>query len=110
MKHRDFSAQSGLCSAAGMEVDVLEFRVPAENNKFVIVWDIQPVLTEAQIYVSPSGPGLLVILWVSSAPSASFTGPVVQWMSDYRSKHSRFNSWLAGSFLIQNAASRVLTS
>ncbi|XP_037544514.1 RAD52 motif-containing protein 1 [Nematolebias whitei] len=33
-----------------MEVDVLEFRVPAESNKFLIVWDIQPVLTEAQIY------------------------------------------------------------
>ncbi|XP_037834706.1 RAD52 motif-containing protein 1 isoform X1 [Kryptolebias marmoratus] len=33
-----------------MEVDILEFRVPVENNKLVIVWDIQPVLTETQIY------------------------------------------------------------
>ncbi|XP_072224744.1 RAD52 motif-containing protein 1 [Leuresthes tenuis] len=33
-----------------MEVDILEFRVPLENNKTVFVWDIQPSLTEAQIY------------------------------------------------------------
>uniref|UniRef100_A0A1A7XCZ4 RAD52 motif-containing protein 1 n=1 Tax=Iconisemion striatum TaxID=60296 RepID=A0A1A7XCZ4_9TELE len=33
-----------------MEVDVLEFRVPVENNKSLFVWDIQAVLTEAQIY------------------------------------------------------------
>lgn len=35
-----------------MEVDILEFRVPVENNKTLFVWDIQPSLTEAQIYVS----------------------------------------------------------
>ncbi|XP_047428061.1 RAD52 motif-containing protein 1 [Mugil cephalus] len=33
-----------------MEVDILEFRVPVENNKTLFVWDIQPSLTEAQIY------------------------------------------------------------
>ncbi|XP_041830928.1 RAD52 motif-containing protein 1 [Melanotaenia boesemani] len=33
-----------------MEVDILEFRVPVDNNKTVFVWDIQPFLTEAQIY------------------------------------------------------------
>uniref|UniRef100_A0A1A8CYB7 RAD52 motif-containing protein 1 n=2 Tax=Nothobranchius TaxID=28779 RepID=A0A1A8CYB7_NOTKA len=33
-----------------MEVDVLEFRVPVENNKALFVWDISPALTEAQIY------------------------------------------------------------
>ncbi|KAM4531552.1 RAD52 motif-containing protein 1 [Odontesthes bonariensis] len=33
-----------------MEVDILEFRVPLENNKTVFVWDIQPSLTEAHIY------------------------------------------------------------
>ncbi|GLD71117.1 RAD52 motif-containing protein 1 isoform X1, partial [Lates japonicus] len=33
-----------------MEVDVLEFLVPVENNKTLFVWDIQPVHTEAEIY------------------------------------------------------------
>lgn len=36
-----------------MEVDILEFLVPVENNKTLFVWDIQPSHTEAQIYVSP---------------------------------------------------------
>ncbi|KAL6102331.1 rdm1 [Pungitius sinensis] len=34
-----------------MEVDILEFRVPAENNKTLFVWDIQPTHCEDQIYV-----------------------------------------------------------
>ena len=38
-----------------MEVDILEFQVPVENNKTLFVWDIQPSHTEAQIYVSPPG-------------------------------------------------------
>ncbi|XP_038594779.1 RAD52 motif-containing protein 1-like [Micropterus salmoides] len=33
-----------------MEVDILEFHVPVENNKTLFVWDIQPSNTEAQIY------------------------------------------------------------
>ncbi|XP_056257760.1 RAD52 motif-containing protein 1 isoform X1 [Seriola aureovittata] len=33
-----------------MEVDFLEFVVPVENNKTLFVWDIQPSLTEAEIY------------------------------------------------------------
>ncbi|KAM8724210.1 RAD52 motif-containing protein 1 isoform 2-T2 [Acanthopagrus schlegelii] len=33
-----------------MEVDILEFQVPVENNKTLFVWDIQPSHTEAQIY------------------------------------------------------------
>ncbi|XP_040919474.1 RAD52 motif-containing protein 1 isoform X1 [Toxotes jaculatrix] len=33
-----------------VEVDILEFVVPVENNKSLFVWDIQPSLTEAQIY------------------------------------------------------------
>lgn len=45
---------SDLVSCAGeMEVDILEFQVPVENNKTLFVWDIQPSHTEAQIYVSP---------------------------------------------------------
>lgn len=44
-----------LCSAGVMEVDILEFRVPVENNKTLFVWDIQPSQSEAQIYVSPLG-------------------------------------------------------
>uniref|UniRef100_UPI0037E95236 RAD52 motif-containing protein 1 n=1 Tax=Semicossyphus pulcher TaxID=241346 RepID=UPI0037E95236 len=33
-----------------MEVDILEFQVPVENNKTLFVWDIQPSHTEAKIY------------------------------------------------------------
>uniref|UniRef100_A0A3Q3GMJ6 RAD52 motif-containing protein 1 n=1 Tax=Labrus bergylta TaxID=56723 RepID=A0A3Q3GMJ6_9LABR len=33
-----------------MEVDILEFQVPLENNKTLFVWDIQPSYTEAHIY------------------------------------------------------------
>ncbi|XP_037620303.1 RAD52 motif-containing protein 1-like [Sebastes umbrosus] len=33
-----------------MEVDILEFKVPVENNKTLFVWDIQPSHTETQIY------------------------------------------------------------
>ncbi|KAK2833965.1 hypothetical protein Q5P01_017854 [Channa striata] len=32
-----------------MDVDILEFVVPVENNKTLFVWDIQPRLTEVQI-------------------------------------------------------------
>ncbi|KAM6913968.1 RAD52 motif-containing protein 1 [Lycodopsis pacificus] len=34
-----------------MEVDVLEFKVPIENNKTLFVWDIQPSHTQDQVYV-----------------------------------------------------------
>ncbi|RVE70102.1 hypothetical protein OJAV_G00084420 [Oryzias javanicus] len=33
-----------------MDVDVLEFRVPVENNKCVFVWDIQPNRSQAQVH------------------------------------------------------------
>ncbi|XP_037647583.1 RAD52 motif-containing protein 1-like [Sebastes umbrosus] len=33
-----------------MEVDILEFKVPVENNKTLFVWDIQPSHTETHIY------------------------------------------------------------
>ncbi|XP_030649839.1 RAD52 motif-containing protein 1 [Chanos chanos] len=33
-----------------IEVDILEFRVPIENNKTIFVWDIQPSDSEAYIY------------------------------------------------------------
>ncbi|XP_061575978.1 RAD52 motif-containing protein 1 [Cololabis saira] len=44
------SRQFGLRCPAVMDVDILEFRVPVENNKTVFVWDIQPGLTEAQVH------------------------------------------------------------
>lgn len=31
---------------------MLEFVVPVQNNKSLFVWNIQPTLTEAQVYVS----------------------------------------------------------
>ncbi|XP_038138194.1 RAD52 motif-containing protein 1 isoform X1 [Cyprinodon tularosa] len=33
-----------------MEVDILQFRVPVENNKTLFVWDIPPVVTQDQVY------------------------------------------------------------
>ncbi|XP_012682813.1 RAD52 motif-containing protein 1 [Clupea harengus] len=33
-----------------MEVDIIEFRVPTENNKTLFVWDILPEHSEAHIY------------------------------------------------------------
>lgn len=35
-----------------LEADIIEFRVPSENNKTLFIWGIQPSLTEAHIYVS----------------------------------------------------------
>ncbi|TRY96474.1 hypothetical protein DNTS_031528 [Danionella cerebrum] len=33
-----------------IEVDILEFKVPLENNKTIFIWDIQPIFSEAYIY------------------------------------------------------------
>lgn len=44
----------GIFFLPGMEVDILEFKVPTDNNKTVFVWDIPPVLTQDQVYVSPN--------------------------------------------------------
>lgn len=35
-----------------IEVDIIEFRVPLENNKTIFIWDIQPTFSEAYIYES----------------------------------------------------------
>lgn len=35
-----------------IEVDIIDFKVPIENNKTIFVWDIQPIFSEAYIYVS----------------------------------------------------------
>ncbi|XP_055367036.1 RAD52 motif-containing protein 1 isoform X4 [Betta splendens] len=61
-----------------MEVDILEFVVPVENNKSLFVWDIQPTLTEAQIYdslfkvFSSFGPLYLVKVRLSSKQTPHF--------------------------------------
>uniref|UniRef100_A0AAQ4RC63 DM1 domain-containing protein n=1 Tax=Gasterosteus aculeatus aculeatus TaxID=481459 RepID=A0AAQ4RC63_GASAC len=58
-----------------MEVDILEFRVPVDNNKTLFVWDIQPSHSEAQIYVGLHGVfssfGPLYLLKFYSAAQAS---------------------------------------
>lgn len=35
-----------------MDADIIEFRVPNENNKTIFIWNIQPSHSEAFIYVS----------------------------------------------------------
>ncbi|KAL0992711.1 hypothetical protein UPYG_G00097250 [Umbra pygmaea] len=39
-------------TAMDIEVDIIEFRVPTENNKTLFVWDIQAAFSEAFIYES----------------------------------------------------------
>lgn len=41
-----------------MDIEILEFQVPTENNKMLLVWDIEPSHTKAQVHVSPPGSGL----------------------------------------------------
>lgn len=41
-----------------MDIEILEFQVPTENNKTLLVLDIEAVLTKSQVYVSPLGSGL----------------------------------------------------
>ncbi|XP_071320038.1 RAD52 motif-containing protein 1 isoform X3 [Trachinotus anak] len=55
-------------STCVMEVDILEFVVPVENNKTLFVWDIQPSLTEAEIYVRLSSKQTPHFLSESSRP------------------------------------------
>ncbi|XP_078807135.1 RAD52 motif-containing protein 1 isoform X1 [Oryzias latipes] len=38
--------------AVPMDVDILEFRVPMENDKCVFVWEIQPHLSQAQVHAA----------------------------------------------------------
>lgn len=35
-----------------VQVDLVEFVVPVENNKTVFVWNIEPSQTHADVYVS----------------------------------------------------------
>ncbi|XP_051572351.1 RAD52 motif-containing protein 1 [Myxocyprinus asiaticus] len=35
-----------------IEVDIIEFKVPLENNKTIFIWDIKPTFSEAYIYES----------------------------------------------------------
>ncbi|XP_040011296.1 RAD52 motif-containing protein 1 isoform X2 [Xiphias gladius] len=61
-----------------MEVDILEFVVPVENSKTLFVWDIQPSLTEAEIYdrlfgvFSSFGPLYLLKVKLSSKQTPHF--------------------------------------
>eukprot|EP00066_Takifugu_rubripes_P029746 XP_011619012.1 PREDICTED: RAD52 motif-containing protein 1 [Takifugu rubripes] len=41
-----------------MDIEILEFQVPNENNKMLLVWDVEPSHTKAQVYVSPLVSGL----------------------------------------------------
>uniref|UniRef100_A0A8C1L9K5 Zgc:103564 n=1 Tax=Cyprinus carpio TaxID=7962 RepID=A0A8C1L9K5_CYPCA len=60
-----------------IEVDIIDFKVPIENNKTIFVWDIQPIFSEAYIYESLwsvySAFGALYLLKV--CPSATVAEP-----------------------------------
>lgn len=43
-----------LAGVMDVEVDILDFLVPVENNKTLFVWDIRSGPTEAEVYVSPA--------------------------------------------------------
>ncbi|CAB1425261.1 unnamed protein product [Pleuronectes platessa] len=50
VSHADEAGEDGCCYFRVMDVEILEFVVPVENNKTLFVWNIQSLLTEAQIY------------------------------------------------------------
>ncbi|KAM9393969.1 RAD52 motif-containing protein 1 isoform 2-T2 [Pholidichthys leucotaenia] len=89
-----------------MEVDVLEFRVPVENNKTLFVWEIQPTHTAAQIYVELfsifSSFGPLYLLKVS--PNAPLHSPgFYALIKFYSAAHaSRAQRLTDGQTLFQN--------
>lgn len=60
-----------------LEADIIEFRVPTENNKTIFIWDIQATFTEAYIYESLwsvySAFGALYLVKV--CPNASVAAP-----------------------------------
>uniref|UniRef100_A0A0E9TKB9 Uncharacterized protein n=1 Tax=Anguilla anguilla TaxID=7936 RepID=A0A0E9TKB9_ANGAN len=43
---------SGRLLGMEIEADIIEFKVPNEDDKTLFVWDILPTLSEAFIYVS----------------------------------------------------------
>ncbi|KAM9393968.1 RAD52 motif-containing protein 1 isoform 1-T1 [Pholidichthys leucotaenia] len=97
-----------------MEVDVLEFRVPVENNKTLFVWEIQPTHTAAQIYVELfsifSSFGPLYLLKVS--PNAPLHSPgFYALIKFYSAAHaSRAQRLTDGQTLFQNTPLKVKQS
>lgn len=57
------SVQGSGTRAAGMEAEVVDFRVPVESNKTVLVWDIPPTHGEAHIHVSAHTVTSVCIKW-----------------------------------------------
>ncbi|XP_061080903.1 RAD52 motif-containing protein 1 isoform X2 [Conger conger] len=60
-----------------IEADVIEFKVPTENNKTLFIWDILPTLPEAFIYESICGifSGFGALYLVKVCPNAAVAEP-----------------------------------
>ncbi|XP_076866363.1 RAD52 motif-containing protein 1 [Brachyhypopomus gauderio] len=75
-----------------MEVDVIEFKVPVENNKTLFIWDIQPSFSEAYIYecVSRAFGAFGALYLVKVCPHAPLAAPgFYALVKFYSSAHAR---------------------
>ncbi|XP_068605529.1 RAD52 motif-containing protein 1 [Brachionichthys hirsutus] len=97
-----------------MEVDILEFRVPEENNKTLFVWGLQPELSEAHIYDGLYGAfsafGPLYLLKV--CPNAPLHPPGFYALVKFYSaaQASRAQRQTDGRFLFQSSPLKVKLS
>ncbi|XP_061556212.1 RAD52 motif-containing protein 1 isoform X2 [Phycodurus eques] len=97
-----------------MEVDVLDFLVPVENNKTLFVWNIQPDLTEAHIHerlhavFSSFGPLYLVKVRPNAALSTPGFNGMVKFYSAAQARKAQRNT--DGRALFQNTPLMVRLS
>ncbi|XP_031735844.1 RAD52 motif-containing protein 1-like isoform X1 [Anarrhichthys ocellatus] len=97
-----------------MEVDVLEFKVPVQNNKTLFVWDIQPSHTQDQVYVrlldvfSSFGPLYLLKVSPNSAPNPPGFYALIKFYSTAQA--SKALRQTDGQTLFQNSPLKVRLS
>ncbi|XP_070704258.1 RAD52 motif-containing protein 1-like isoform X2 [Pempheris klunzingeri] len=97
-----------------MEVDILEFKVPVENNKTVFVWDIQPSHTEANIYdglfrvFSSFGPLYLLKLSPNAPPNPPGFSALIKFYS--AAQASKAQRQTDGRSLFQSSPLKVRLS
>ncbi|XP_061606232.1 RAD52 motif-containing protein 1 isoform X2 [Phyllopteryx taeniolatus] len=97
-----------------MEVDVLDFLVPVENNKTLFVWNIQPDFTEAHIHerlhavFSSFGPLYLLKVRPNAALSTPGFNGMVKFYSAAQARKAQRNT--DGRALFQNTPLKVRLS
>ncbi|XP_061701863.1 RAD52 motif-containing protein 1 [Syngnathoides biaculeatus] len=97
-----------------MEVDVVDFLVPVENNKTLFVWNIQPDFTEAQVHerlhatFSSFGPLYLVKVRPNAPLSTPGFNGMVKFYSAAQARRAQRNA--DGRSLFQNTPVMVRLS